>query len=88
MISGCIAGSCLKSIVDGGSLNYSMELRRVLGRVVENGLLYRKTGDLLMYNEKLIRLGSLFLGRRVLEKVLKAEETPHLLLASILSRLA
>lgn len=88
MISGCIASNCLKSIVDDGLLSYSVELRRVLGRVVENGLLYRKTGDLLMYDEKLIRLGALFLGKKVLRKVLKAEKTPHLLLASILSRLA
>ena len=86
MISGCIASNCLKSIVGDGLLSYSIELRRVLGRVVENGLLYRKIGDLLMYDEKLIRLGALFLGKKVLRKVLKAEKTPHLLLASILSR--
>jgi|YelNatPaOPRAMG01_1025707.scaffolds.fasta_scaffold13450_4 digeranylgeranylglycerophospholipid reductase len=86
MISGCIASNCLKSIVDDGSLSYSVELRRVLGRVVENGLLYRKIGDLLMYDEKLIRLGALFLGKKVLRKVLKAEKTPHLILASILGR--
>ncbi|MEM2793295.1 MAG: hypothetical protein QW511_01420, partial [Candidatus Methanomethylicia archaeon] len=85
MVSGCIACNCLKSIVNGGGLSYSLELYRILGKVVGNGLLYRKTGDLLMYNEKLIRLGALFLGRETLAKVLKAENTPHLLLARILS---
>ncbi len=85
MISGCIASNCLKSIVEGRGLSYSLELHRVLGKVIENGLLYRKTGDLLMYNRKLIRLGALFLGRKVLAKVLKAENTPHLILARILS---
>lgn len=87
MISGCIASSCLKSRVEGKGLNYSVELHRVLGKVVENGLLYRRTGDLLMYNEKLIKLGTAFLRRETLTRMLRAENTPHLVIAKILSRI-